>query len=542
MGRHIPKYAILSHTWEDEEVLFEHMGDSARKARKGWRKIQMTLQLAQRAGLEYVWVDTCCIDKRSSAELSEAINSMYRWYGRSEICYAFLSDHSVDKPLGASCRWFTRGWTLQELIAPSNVVFFDQAWNMIGNKIQLSNKLSKITGINPSILRHEQSLASIAVAQKMSWAALRQTTRPEDEAYCLLGIFNVNMPLLYGEEEKAFRRLQEEIMKSTPDLSILAWTLHPSKQLISFQYQRYFCGVLADSPLSFAKCGSFMKMPNEVTPETSMMNFGLRTKARVLLQKVPGGQRYGYVLALQTYQKSAPAQVLGIRLRMYGHDRYIREDPCNLVRFTGHLDRCPVRDIYLQLTPQLLSARALIAETRLQICQINFTSNVAIAGALAWGHYDHEDSTFILSGDTKQDYSILKLNASNSRLGSPIATVDADFMFYAVGWAWLDVEPSCTLVDYHTYSTSLMNVQSEIAAWDPSSYQVIDLLKYHKIPKSSAAVIKIEGSDQSLFASFAVTLETNRRLSPNKFWRIKIFTQVWDDDQIPQVSHGTWRK
>src|SRR5207248_11760504 len=148
-------YAILSHTWEEEEeVSFKDMSDPSRNNKKGYRKIEMTRQMASRAGLSYAWVDTCCIDKSSSAELTEAINSMYRWYQRSDICYAFLADLPASVSLDTAlqrCRWFTRGWTLQELIAPEDIYFFDQDWNNRGSKRDLVEHLSRITGINASI-------------------------------------------------------------------------------------------------------------------------------------------------------------------------------------------------------------------------------------------------------------------------------------------------------------------------------------------------------------------------------------------------------
>jgi hypothetical protein len=157
IGGNIPKYAILSHTWGEEEVSFTALSDpsSNYKNKKGYRKIDMTCKIASQAGLSYAWVDTCCIDKSSSAELTEAINSMYRWYQRSTICYAFLSDLPPTSSLETAlkgCRWFERGWTLQELIAPDEIYFFDRDWNYIGSKRDLVEELSKITGIRTSVL------------------------------------------------------------------------------------------------------------------------------------------------------------------------------------------------------------------------------------------------------------------------------------------------------------------------------------------------------------------------------------------------------
>ncbi|KAF2166495.1 hypothetical protein M409DRAFT_36723, partial [Zasmidium cellare ATCC 36951] len=196
-----------------------------------WKKVRLSCRQALADSIDYIWIDTCCIDKASSAELSEAINSMFRWYEKAAVCYAYMSD--VLKPPdgvdGASrqpfeqSRWFTRGWTLQELIAPSKVMFYDCHWNCLGEKSALADSIYKITNIPLSILRQNQPLNDASIAMRMSWAAKRQTTRIEDEAYCLLGIFDVNMPMLYGEGSKAFSRLQYEILQSSDDQTIFAW-------------------------------------------------------------------------------------------------------------------------------------------------------------------------------------------------------------------------------------------------------------------------------------------------------------------------------
>jgi hypothetical protein len=256
------------------------MSDLSRKYKKGYQKIDMTCKIAFQAGLSYAWVDTCCIDKSSSAELTEAINSMYRWYQRSDICYAYLSDLPPSSSLETvleKCRWFKRGWTLQELIAPKEIYFFDEEWNCIGSKRDLVKHLSRITRISTSVLQHEQRFSSVAVAQRLSWAADRETTRIEDQAYSLLGIFGVNMPLLYGEEEKAFRRLQEEIIRSTADLSIFAWTKSSDTRNTKGPNDRVFCGILAEAPTDFASCASFVTKLNHERREFSVSNLGVKT-------------------------------------------------------------------------------------------------------------------------------------------------------------------------------------------------------------------------------------------------------------------------
>ncbi|KAL2209947.1 HET-domain-containing protein [Sarocladium strictum] len=231
----LPKYAILSHTWGDDEVTYQDiiLDLSAAQQKNGFRKIAYTCRQALEDGLHWAWVDTCCIDKSSSAELSEAINSMYSWYKTSTRCYAHLVDYElhhwtskVDKNDFRNCRWFTRGWTLQELVAPETIDFYTQSWKLFGSKATLAEAIEEITNIESDFLLHRRSLSEASIAKKMSWAASRQTTRAEDIAYCLLGLFDVNMPLLYGEGHKAFQRLQAQLWQEYDDDSLLAWTVH----------------------------------------------------------------------------------------------------------------------------------------------------------------------------------------------------------------------------------------------------------------------------------------------------------------------------
>jgi hypothetical protein len=242
----IPAYAILSHVWEQEEVTFRDIAELQKAARmKGFAKIVGACKIAVNDGLKYVWIDTCCINKESSAELSEAINSMYMWYKDAEICYAYLSDVPSDEDpnsLGswfAMSRWFTRGWTLQELLAPSRVVFYSTDWADIGTKGSLQKTISGVTGISVEALvgigkeNADFLLESVPVEVKMSWAAHRSTTRPEDMAYSLMGLFGVSMPLLYGEGGKASIRLQREISRASDDHDIRPDVSYSRRQLAS---------------------------------------------------------------------------------------------------------------------------------------------------------------------------------------------------------------------------------------------------------------------------------------------------------------------
>lgn len=259
-GDNIPPYAVLSHTWNAVELTFQDL-KSWKYSLPFWRwpsKVSGTCKLARDEGIRYVWIDSCCIDKTNSAELSEAINSMFPWYRRAEVCYVYLSDviwkEGKEKSIMMfrESRWFTRGWTLQELIAPADLCFYDQSWRFIGTKFDLARTIQQVTGIPRSFLLGAAALEEASVAQRFAWASKRQTTRIEDRAYCLLGLFGVNMPMIYGEEEQSMVRLQQEIMKESDDQSIMARGYIPEGTHLTFESVRN--GLLAYHPADFGHC------------------------------------------------------------------------------------------------------------------------------------------------------------------------------------------------------------------------------------------------------------------------------------------------
>ena len=226
------KYAILSHRWSKNEVKYSeyasvksqiaHQLSGDGDGNTGIGKIAGACLQCQALGLQYLWIDTCCIDKMSSAEEIESINSMFNWYKEAEICLAYLADVG-EAPYQSFSEsvWFTRGWTLQELLASRNVTFFDRYWHELGTKTSLSSDIEKATRISH---KHLEDFRSASIATRMSWQAGRTTSRTEDLAYSMFGIFDVGMDVRYGEREKAFRRLQVEIINHYPlDESILAW-------------------------------------------------------------------------------------------------------------------------------------------------------------------------------------------------------------------------------------------------------------------------------------------------------------------------------
>ncbi|KAF5347479.1 hypothetical protein D9758_015041 [Tetrapyrgos nigripes] len=218
--------------------------------KKGYTKVVQACVRAQSSAFDWIWINSCCINKESSAELSEAINSMYQYYEDAAVCYVYLFDVSTKlhprnpKSNFKSSRWFRRGWTLQELLAPEYIAFFDEDWMKIGTRWSLRNVISVVTTIPIDVLEG-RPLDKYSVAQKMSWAVRQETMRPEDKAYCLLGMFGVSMSPIYGEGgEKAFMQLQQEIIRVSDDQSIFGW--------IGYEQER---GLLARSPLEFRYSG-----------------------------------------------------------------------------------------------------------------------------------------------------------------------------------------------------------------------------------------------------------------------------------------------
>ena len=264
-------YAIVSHRWTNKEVTIQDFPRylAGEDSGYGWTKVQHGCEIARSQGYEWLWLDTCCINQDSSAELSEAINSMFRWYQAAKVCYVFLRDvrNTDDRGNDFSSlpifrarsqttgmyeeefkrsEWFRRGWTLQELLAPRELKFFNNNFQCVGTRGELSALIAAATAIDRLYVEQPLSfnvLQDISIAERMRWVSNRQTTKEEDMAYCLLGLFDVNMPLLYGEGKKAFIRLQLELLKKTDDESIFAWDRHPSFHPSD--------GLLASNPAAF---------------------------------------------------------------------------------------------------------------------------------------------------------------------------------------------------------------------------------------------------------------------------------------------------
>lgn len=273
-----PEYAILSHTWISPKDEITYQDFKQRKGdiendifkQKGWAKLRRYCDRAARDGWEWAWMDTCCIDKTNPADTQEAINAMFRWYQNAGICYAYLDDVDVDKIIDCpdfdldgiagrhnvadpmsfphmalkafliKAKWFTRGWTLQELLAPPYLVFVDQAWRRIGTRESWADEIKQASRIEARHLTNfsPTDFISCSIAMRFSWASRRLTTVEEDETYSLLGLFGISLPLIYGEGRwRAFNRLQRELITVYNDDSIFAWKFEQSRNMRSAESQ-----------------------------------------------------------------------------------------------------------------------------------------------------------------------------------------------------------------------------------------------------------------------------------------------------------------
>lgn len=376
--RTLPPYAILSHTWGDFEVTLQQYQNALASSRihkrflhtlPGFSKIDASCMQACTDDLPYVWIDTCCVDKTSSAELSEAINSMYRWYQLAHVCYVYLEDiegpplhgdeHSLLGEFGfqielAKARWFTRGWTLQEFLAPQHVDFYDKKWRRLGTKESLGPVLAHITGIDEAFL-HGADLKEASIAKRMSWAARRETTKVEDVAYSLIGLFDVSMPLLYGEGAKAFQRLQEEIFRETDDLSLFAWqpaTANTSKDPRELRHAPSNKGisVFAQHPREFSRTTNLLSHSSTGEPYTASGGKGVRLELPLL--NIKGVHLHGQALRVAVLCCSSSTRDWdrpGIVIQELSSGHYMRHPAAGLVQIEScDVEDADMRQIYIR--------------------------------------------------------------------------------------------------------------------------------------------------------------------------------------------------
>lgn len=509
-----PPYAILSHTWQDgQEVSYQELRTDTGKHKSGYAKIRFCAERAAEDGLEYFWVDTCCIDKSSSAELTESINSMYKWYQQAQICYAYIEDwrpeldwadlastasneqseNASDDPVvetsteseledsedwesipesefddEGSCeplseagyvtgadeapqtqsrplRWFTRGWTLQELIASKIVEFFDRDRKPRGMKSDPSvvHHLSRITGITQDVLSDVTGdrLRATCLGQRMSWAAYRQTTREEDTAYCLLGIFQVNMSLRYGEGSKAFLRLQEEILASSTDLSLLAWNQKDGET-------QTYRGIFSRHPIEFRNLSQCRLDDSEFSVENEiiMTNKGVRMET-ALFQFEESIRRSRPFLDFPCLSLGCTVNgdgIAAIWLRIL-NDVHVRKHACSLQAVLPSMRRSKEQRIYL--ARDFAASSSLDYERRLNVgieVRLRPTDSYYLDVVDSWprGHFDRITNKFV-EGDRPGFVGFLFIHVNNiasanlKHRGGPIACFMA--VFCRVEYSQLEV-------------------------------------------------------------------------------------------------------
>lgn len=380
----VPPYAILSHTWGSpvEELSFRDMKKKSPDISRpiyGMKKLMGCCSQAKKDNFAYVWIDTCCINKESSKELEESINSMFKWYRKAGICYVYLADvpdnrsnATIDTQKDStvafsSSRWFTRGWTLQELLAPEDVCFFNCEWEEMGSKSgDLCDDIETVTGIPRRFLLGWEDFHEASVAQRMSWAAMRVTSRIEDIAYCLLGIFDVTMSMIYGEGNRAFLRLQQEIMKNTGDTSILAWGFDSTVAQDDSEgppppstfEEKYSAGALATSPSRFANSGHITRSHGSPSLFSAFdLSDSRLLGVNVCLAEIVSGLQYG---VLDCGLGNDDGRVVAIPIHTTAlPNTYLRPQGYSPVLVpSSSVSQQTYERIYIQTTPQDLTRKA----------------------------------------------------------------------------------------------------------------------------------------------------------------------------------------
>jgi hypothetical protein len=559
-GRNIPPYAILSHTWEDEEVSFSDMGQPHCKNLKGFAKIEGSCKLASAESLQYVWVDTCCIDKTSSAELSEAINSMFRWYQRSARCCVFLPDLDANMNLTtglSTCRWFTRGWTLQELIAPRSLDFYDATWNPRGSKDSLAELVSSITGISSDVLRHETPLSSLSVAQRMAWAARRETTLVEDRAYSLMGIFGLNMPLLYGEEHNAFRRLQEEIVKSIPDSSIFARKLPANERPCGNPETRHASSIMADSPDVFVDCLTFRRRPSHEVLEFSLSSRGVRTNSVIhRYYRDPYGKNrefktsyYGIVLPLDCYH--ADGSRVAIYLKKCGPFEYVREAPWDVCSGNGIPWIGDAATRYIQARPPnpeldpLPSAfpmQPFILDRRQHILQYQPVSGFREAELCPLSRWDTQDSVFGTWGNPDWDWCLMRISGNFLHLELRGPPIPLDYVVIVLRWRNTQVAPQFVVLDYQSNKDVIYEIRNKLKEkeYNYSTYYVLWQLEAKGVKSARSIIVDVPGHRRCVRVAARFSLKTDNSLCSSFFWRMEMVHDFIDRTAVNESVAEPW--
>lgn len=450
---------------------------------------------------------------------------------------------------------FERGWTLQELIAPSYVIFFDAGYSIRGTKDSLQQILSEITNIDVDVLKGVRPISSYCIAAKMSWAHRRKTTRTEDIAYCLLGIFGLNMPLLYGEGNKAFRRLQEQLIRTSVDMSIFAWTLprstghdslvihqsHYDENLVSPpRHEIMLCGMLAESPSEFLHCKDFITGAREPPFELSLTNVGIKILTRLYARNFPDCS-VGYVLDLNCVALKQDIN-LGVRLRKVGYGQYLREEPWSLQAAEQRMGQAPAEKILLTEIPhkhlyhecRYVPCHKVLGKARRSVLHLHHNRHIGLGHGWPADRFDDEDEVFFTSYTTSYDFGIIKLMVKMQlrHLDGSIWDRYHECQVYVIGWSKRSSsEAVFGILNARQYAT-VLNAIKQIAHGEGSNSDGFHyLLHENNIPRANTVRFNEPDFRKDILVTFKASIEQDRDLCSNAFWRLRLLTRTCDKNE-----------
>jgi hypothetical protein len=455
-------------------------------------------------------------------------------------------------------------------------LFFDAEWNARGFKTEIAAELSNITNIDEKVLRNECPLSEFCVAQKLSWAARRRTTRIEDSAYCLLGLLELNMPLLYGEGKNAFRRLQEEIIRSTADLSIFAWRLKTSLELEQeaestspFSHANYagtpslgrlpvifndiiLCGVLAGSAAAFFDCSKYKIRQHGLLREFSVTNIGIKIRAQILGKKLGYYGSKGYVLPLNC---TLGGRAIGLCLRQVGHDEYLRADPYEVYEYDPRdmdtsTTRPAERHLLTALPKELFTRPSIMCYTtelvpirRMHILQIVATPTVLPSYPWPASHYDNEDQVFFVSHDSSRDFSIVAVDILIKSMHAIVpkhAWVRCNFC--AIGWS--SMSPNVAqfgILGEDSDTEKLHEIQPRVSEWDANSTVLAYMLNHNSLLKARSVRHFLPELDCVAHITFDAQRQEDPSKSINPFFSITFSYTTWTLATEPNIDQVNWK-
>jgi hypothetical protein len=417
-------------------------------------------------------------------------------------------------------------------------LFFDARWKKRGYKTTIATELATITKIDAKLLRNECSISDFCVAQKLSWASRRKTTRIEDSAYCLLGLLDLNMPLLYGEGDKAFRRLQHEIIRSTEDLSIFAWKMNRGSETNASPVyaEGVLCGVLAKSAAMFEDCNEYKSNQHGEYRESSVTNIGVKIRARVLGRSLSAKEGRGYILPLNC---TMHGRSLGLRLRQVGYDEYLRANPFSLFQYDEdrlQSTRPAERNLLTALPKELFPISTLIEhESKLlpsrRTHMLRIAANNTTLPINPWpaDRYDIEDQVFFVFRDPAHDFGMVDIDFLIQSPSIPAAESKwVRCKLCALGWSSPNGSvPQVGILEGYKYASEMSAIQSQVTDWDRDSKLLAYFLNRYKIPKTGSVRYTLPNIGYVAHVTFDATLEEDFSMSLNPFWSVKLSCSVW---------------